>query len=109
MKECLKISSALIASESVEKSEKGFAGTESTRNKDYDTDEILETIKTDKSIIRKIREENRNEDQILRDLRFFLDAEKDHYEPNKTVSAFDNNYIQYESMGDKDKNLSIKE
>ena len=27
----------------------------------------------------------------------------------KTVSAFNNNYIQYESIGDKDKNLSIKE
>ena len=27
----------------------------------------------------------------------------------KTVSAFNNNYIQYESMGDKDKDLSVKE
>ena len=38
-----------------------------------------------------------------------LDPEKDHYEPKKTVSAFNNNYIQCESMGDKDKNISIKE
>ena len=27
----------------------------------------------------------------------------------KTISAFDNNYIQYESIGDKDKTLTIKE
>ena len=38
-----------------------------------------------------------------------LDPEKDHYEPKKTVSAFNNNYIQYESIGDKDKDLLIKE
>ena len=38
-----------------------------------------------------------------------LDPEKDHYEPVKIVIAFNNDYIQYESIGDKDKNLSIKE
>ena len=38
-----------------------------------------------------------------------LDPEKDHYKPVKTVSAFNNNYIQYGSIGDKDKNPSIKE
>ena len=39
---------------------------------------------------------------------FIFDPEKDHYEPRKTFSAFNNNYIQYESMGDNDKNPSIK-
>ena len=38
-----------------------------------------------------------------------MDPEKDQYEPKKTVSAFNNNYIQYESIGDKNKVLSIKE
>ena len=37
-----------------------------------------------------------------------LDPEKDHYKPVRTVSAFNNIYIQYESIGDKDKNLLIK-
>ena len=55
------------------------------------------------------RKENCDEDKIFRDFRFLLDQEKDHYEPAKTVSALNNNYIQYESIGDKDKNLSIKE
>ena len=38
-----------------------------------------------------------------------FDTEKDHYEPKKIASAFNNNYIQYESMGDEDKILSVKE
>ena len=38
-----------------------------------------------------------------------FDPEKDHYEPKKIASAFNNNDIQYKSMGDKDKNLSVKE
>ena len=37
------------------------------------------------------------------------DPEKDHYKPVKTASAFNNDYIQYENIRDKDKNLSIKE
>ena len=59
--------------------------------------------------IREIRKENLDEDKILGDLDFIFDPEKDHHEPKKTVSAFNNNYIQYESMDDKDKNLPIKE
>ena len=42
-------------------------------------------------------------------LEIFVGSRKNHYKPVKTVSAFNNNYIQYESIGDKDKNLSIKE
>ena len=38
-----------------------------------------------------------------------LDPEKDRYEPKKSVSAFNNNSIRYESMGDKNKNLSVEE
>ena len=38
-----------------------------------------------------------------------FDTGKDHYEPKKIASAFNNNYIQYEIMGDRYKNLSVKE
>ena len=31
-----------------------------------------------------------------------LNLKKDHYKPVKTVSVFNNNYIQYEIIGDKD-------
>ena len=36
---------------------------------------------------------------------------EDYYKPIKTISGFDdkNNYIEYESKGEKDKNLSPKE
>ena len=37
-----------------------------------------------------------------------LDSGKDHCNPVKTVSTFNSNYIQYESIGDKNKNISIK-
>ena len=58
-----------------------------------------------KKTIREIRKENRDEEKIPRDLKFLLDSEKDLYKPIRTASAFNNNYIQYESIVDKDKNL----
>ena len=72
---------------------------------------LLSALKASESvkIIRKIRKENRDEDKILRDSDFIFDPEKDHYEPKKTVRAFNNNYIQYESLRYKNKDLSIKE
>ena len=35
--------------------------------------------------------------------------DKDYYNPIKTKSAFNGNYIEYKSKGDKDGNLSPKE
>ena len=71
--------SALNASESVKESEKNFDDTESTRNEDNDADEILKTTTPDPTninkTIREIRQENRDEDKTLRDLRFLLDPE----------------------------------
>ena len=42
-------------------------------------------------------------------MRFLFDPEKDRYKPVKTDNAFNKSYIQYESIGDKDKSLSIRE
>ena len=39
---------------------------------------------------------------------FDLSIDEDYYEPIIVRSAFDGNYIQYESKGDKEKNLSMK-
>ena len=46
-----------------------------------------------------------------RDVRnlFDLSIDEDYYKPIKTNDSFNNNYIEYESKGDKDKTLSIKE
>ena len=35
--------------------------------------------------------------------------DEDHYKPIKTKDAFNNNYIEYKSRGDKNKNLSLKQ
>ena len=40
---------------------------------------------------------------------FNEDDEEDYYEPAEIKSAFDNSYIQYESRGDRDANLSLAE
>ena len=37
-----------------------------------------------------------------------MSIDEDYYQPIKAKSAFDGSYIQYESKGDKGKNLSIK-
>ena len=40
----------------------------------------------------------------------FGDAdEKDYYKPVKTKATFNDNYVEYERSGDKDKNLSLEE
>ena len=47
--------------------------------------------------------------KILRDIRTLYESEEDYYEPVRIINAFNNNYIEYESNGDKDKILSVKE
>ena len=37
--------------------------------------------------------------------RFLFDPEKDHYKLEKAVSPCNNNYVQYEGIGHKDKSL----
>ena len=76
---------------------------ESTRNQDHDADpaSINKTIK-------EIRKKNRDEGKILKDLDFTFDPGKHLYEPEKTDSGFNNNYIQYESIVDQDKALLPK-
>ena len=39
----------------------------------------------------------------------FNKIDEDYYKPIRTKGAFNNNYIEYESRGDKDKKLSVKE
>ena len=39
----------------------------------------------------------------------FEEINEDYYKPIKTKGAFNNNYMEYESRGDKDKNVSIND
>ena len=47
----------------------------------------------------------------IRDVRnlFDLSIDENYQDPQKTVRVFNNNYIEYESKGDKDKTLLIKQ
>ena len=47
---------------------------------------------------------------MVRDIRTLFELDEDnYYKPIKTGNAFNSNYIEYESNGDKDKSLSVKE
>ena len=72
-------------------------------------EDIKLSFKSKNKNIRSIRRENYEADKILRDLDLTFGPEKDHYESKKTVDAFNDYYIQCESIGDKDKTLTIKE
>ena len=54
----------------MKRSDKNLDDTKSTRNKDYDANEALKTI-------REIRNENCDEEKIVRDLYFTFDPRKD--------------------------------
>ena len=41
-------------------------------------------------------------------INLFDEIDEDYYKPIKVNDAFNNNYIEYESRGEKDKNLSVK-
>ena len=66
-------------------------------------------IKKDLEIFRNLKKYTDKDDQDYKWKRYIENLsnkiDEDYYKPIKTKSAFDNNYIEYESRGDKDKNL----
>ena len=62
------------------------------------------------SKIKKYYDYDDNEYRGIRNVRdlFYLLIAQDYHKPIIVKNAFDGNYIQYESKGDKGKNLSIK-
>ena len=79
-------------------------------NKNLSTQKIKE-IEKSLSRLKKYHDYDDAEYIGIRDVRnlFNQSTDKDYYKPIKTKSAFNGNYIEYESNGDKDKNLSEKE
>ena len=59
--------------------------------------------------IRGIRKVNFDSDKILRDIGTLYEGEENYYELVRTSDAFSKSYIEYESNGDKDKILLVKE
>ena len=48
-------------------------------------------------------------DRIIRDIRALFEKEDDYYIPIRIGNIWNNNYVEYESNRDKNKNLSLKE
>ena len=59
----------------------------------------------------KKHNERINKNRIIRDIRtlFEQEEEKDYYEPKRVSNFGNNSYIEYESNGDKNINLSLDE
>ena len=75
-------------------------------------EEFFKKLKEDLDKLEK-HQYNDNEDQDYKRIRqieklFNKINEQDFYKPIKTKGAFDDNYIEYESRGDKDKNLLLE-
>ena len=64
-----------------------------------------------KKKIEKKKEHNKRiiKDRIIRDIRtlFEQEEEQDHYKPERASNFWNNNYIEYNSNGDKNRNLSL--
>ena len=62
--------------------------------------------KKKKKIEKKKQNERIIKDRIIRDIRalFEQQQEKDHYKPKRVSNFWNNNYIEYESYGDKNRN-----
>ena len=92
------------------------------KTKDYDQPERVKTVYGDgekqleENIIKsiknlfKLKKNEAIKDIIIRDIRkLFEQEEKYYYKPIKVGNFLSNNYMEYESSGNKNKNLSVKE
>ena len=85
------------------------------REKEKNENRIIRDIRTllDTEKEERIKKQNEKliKDGTKRDIRIIFEQEKeeDYYEPKKVNKFWNNNYIKYESNGDKNKNLSLGE
>ena len=45
--------------------------------------------------------------RMIRDIRTLFEQEEDYYKPKRLNNFWNNNYIEYENNGDKNRNLSL--
>ena len=58
----------------------------------------------------KLKKENKaSKARIIRNIRTLFKQEDDYYKPIRLGNFWNNNYIKYESSGERNKNLLIKE
>ena len=53
------------------------------------------------------KQNNENENQVLKNVSFPFEEDKVYYEPVKTKGTFDDRYLEFESNGDRYKKLSL--
>ena len=64
--------------------------------------------KKKKKIKKRSKMKQQNKDRIVRDIRtLFEQQEEDYYEPESVSNFWNNNYTEYESNGDKNRNLTL--
>ena len=93
------------------------------KTKDYSKPERVKTVyegekkQSEENIIKSIRnlfklkkENEAIKDKIIGDIRTLLEQqeEKDYFKPIRVGNFWNNNYVEYESSGDRNKNLSVK-
>ena len=66
-------------------------------------------IKDVRNLFRLEKEAKRIKDIILRDINNLECEEEDYYKPVSVSNFWTNNYIEYESNGDRNKTLSVEE
>ena len=66
-------------------------------------------IKSIKNIFILKKENKEIKDRIIRDNRTLFEQEDDYYKPKRVSNFWNNNYIEYENNGDRNKNVSLKE
>ena len=92
------------------------------KTKDYSKPEPVKTVyvggkkQLEENIIKSIRnlfklkkENEAIKNKINRDIRTLVKQEGDYYKPIRVGNFWNNNYIEYESSGDRNKKLSVKE
>ena len=65
-------------------------------------------IKSIKYLFKLKKENEAIKDRIIREIRTLFEQEDDYYKPIRVGNFWNNNYIEYESNGDRNKNLSVK-
>ena len=76
------------------------------RKEDFSSNKMLKSMRN----LFSLEKDKGINDKVLRDIRTLYESDKEnYYKPININNAFNDNSIEYESNGDKDKTLSIKE
>ena len=66
-------------------------------------------IKSIRNLFKRKKENETIKDKLIRDIRTLFNQEDDYYKPIRVGNFWNSNYIEYESSGDRNQNLSVKE